>query len=246
MRPILPSQKCTLLGAALLFASVLGPQAASAATLDDFTVIVGGWQLERHCKHLDSDKRSTLGEIAAHAEIDMAGKYGAEKVGTVVNGAEEFGKEMGANCGDETMSAVDQSYGVAVEYATARTAEANRRAKRKQTKQRKTRKTKRKTREEKIETRATKPALARYGVQTEAYYLQYRCRHLNYSQAKAFWNLIKHQHYALIRLYGAGAVGRVSRRAKSSANASSVYCGAKTRRKVQAGLQAIRQDVVSN
>lgn len=255
MTPNWFSGKSLIAGAALLMTAVT-PGASGAATLDEFTVIVGGWQLERHCKHLSASKRSTLGEAAAHAEIDMARQHGATEVNRIVEGAEAFGREKGADCGTETQQAVIRSYGFAIAYAKEKTAKVSRKTRKVEKRKVEKRKTeKREAREQEQEdvvveapneTRKTSGALKRYRKQTEAYYLQYRCRHLPYRQAVAFWNLIKTQHYALIRKYGAGAVGRMSRQAKSRANRDSVYCGAKTRKKVHAGLRSVRRDVVSN
>ena len=253
------SGKSLIVGAAL--AAVTAMPGAQAATLDEFTVIVGGWQLERHCKHLSDGKRATLGEAAAHAEIDMARQHGATEVNRIVEGAEAFGREKGADCGTETRQAVIRSYGFAIAYAKEKTAKVSRKtrkAEKRKAEKRKAEKRKTEKREARkqepeevvveapSETRATSGALKRYRKQTEAYYLQYRCKHLPYRQAVAFWNLIKTQHYALIRKYGAGAVGRMSRQAKSRANRGSVYCGANTRKKVHAGLRSVRRDVVSN
>ncbi len=237
MRLINPFRKLSVLAAAAALLMPLMPGSAGAAiSIDNFTIIAGGWQLERRCDHLDASKHDALGEIAAHAELDAAHRHGAAKVTTVLESAEQFGQEMGANCGDETFEAVTSAYGVAERYALARTAEVNRKT---------TRKKKRRQRTVTATPEIAAPhrsALARFGSQTEAYYLQRRCRHLPYKQDLAFWKLIRKHHYALIRRFGAGAVGRVSRQAKHDAYSSSVYCGAKTKSMVYAGLHTIRGD----
>ena len=237
MRFISPFRNATLLAcAAVAVTSVLSPTAHAAISIDRFTVIAGGWQLERRCDHLDPDQRETLSEVTAHAEVDAARQHGAEKVRQVLSGAKQFGQEMGANCGDETHDAVNSAYGVALQYVATRTAETNRKTDRKRKKQSRT-----VTPTPKNTTRQ-RSALARFGSQTEAYYLQRRCKHLPYKQDLAFWKLIRKHHFALIGRYGAGAVGRVSRRAKHNAYSASVYCGAKTRSMVYAGLYTIRGD----
>lgn len=225
-----------LTGAAVVVSSMLPLSAQAAISLDNFTVIAGGWQLERRCEHLDPDQHDNLGEVVAHAEVDAVRNHGAAKVKEVLQGAKQFGREMGANCGDETHDAVNSAYGVALQYVTARTAETKRKTERKRKKQYRT------TTPTPEVTARHRSALARFGSQTEAYYLQRRCKHLPYKQDLAFWKLIRKHHYALIRRYGAGAVGRVSRRAKHQAYSASVYCGAKTRSMVYAGLHTIRND----
>lgn len=272
MRPILSVRLLTLSMIATGFVLVTSGSAAVAAgsdSLDRFTAIAGGWQLERRCEHLDSGARETFGQIAAHAEIDMARKHGAKKVKQVLDGADQFGEERGADCGDETSQAVNQSYGVAQQYAAERTAAAERRAaaakrnaataKRKAQRKREQRRkaaqvrmtAKRQTTTVAVQPVTRKPAkagpaLERFGTQTKAYYLQRRCGHLRYQNDLAFWKLIAHQHHALIRKYGAGAVGRVERRAKAGAYSSALRCGGRTNRMVRAGHQAIRRDVSGN
>lgn len=239
MRFINPFRNATLLaGAAALVSSMLPLAANAAISIDQFTVIAGGWQLERQCGHLTSEQHDALGEITAHAEVDAARRHGAAKVREVLDGAEQFGQEMGANCGDETHDAVNSAYGMAQQYVVARNAETTRQTERKRKKKKRSR-TVTATPEVNAPRRS---ALARFGSQTEAYYLQRRCRHLPYKQDLAFWKLIRKHHYALIGRYGAGAVGRVSRRAKHNAYSASVYCGAKTRSMVYAGLHTIRGD----
>lgn len=276
-----PSQMCRKLTVhaiatvVLVVAGGVAPDVATANSLDRFTVIAGGWQLERRCQHLDGGARDTFGQIAAHAEVDMAGKHGAGNVKQVLAGAEQFGQEKGANCSDETRQAVNRSYGVARQYAqeqTAivkqRTAAAKRKAERKAQRKREQRKAQRKRAQQrkaaqvrtaaKARTRRvavrpdptlsadTRSSLQRFGVQTRAYYLQRRCGHLRYEQDLAFWKLIAHQHHALIRKFGAGAVGRVERQAKAGAYSGSLRCGGRTRRMVRSGHEAIQRDVTRN
>ena len=127
MRFINPFRNATLLaGAAIVVSSMLPLPAQAAISLDNFTVIAGGWQLERRCGHLDPDQHDNLGEVVAHAEVDAARHHGAAKVKEVLQGAKQFGEEMGADCGDETHDAVNSAYGVALQYVAARTAETNR------------------------------------------------------------------------------------------------------------------------
>lgn len=215
-----------------------GVQVRAATSLDQFTVIVGGWQLERRCEHLEPGQRDALGQIAAHAEIDMADQHGVAKVREVLAGAEQFGEQMAANCGEETQEAVTQSYGVAKEYASARVAA--------QTKTAKPDTAVVTPRTKKKKKPAGRKDLARFGRQTEAYYLQLRCKHLSYETALRFWKMIAKRHYALIDKYGAGAVGRTSRGAKVSAQSGAVRCGARTSGKIERGMNAIRRDLASN
>lgn len=215
--------------------------ARAAISLDQFTVVVGGWQLEQRCNHLSAVKHDNLGRVAAAAEVEAARKYGVAKVAEVLKGAEQFGEEKGANCGDETSQAVMRSYEVAAQYAASRNAYVKSPQKRTQTRKRESNNT-----VIPVPRTMGHEALTRYGTQTEAYYLQRRCHHLPYNQDLAFWNLIKTRHYALIREYGAGAVGRVSRQAKANANSASVRCGPTTYKTVRTGLRSIRRDVVTN
>lgn len=227
MHPI-HSLRALALAAGLVAALGAWAPAQAAISLDHFTVIVGGWQLERRCTHLDAGKHDTLGRIAARAELEAAGAHGADKVTEVLEGAEAFGKEQAGNCGAETREAVRRSYSIAVQFATARSTENRPR------------------RDETVTAlQPSRKRLVRFGAQTEAYYLQRRCRHLPYKQDLAFWKLIRKQHYALIAKFGAGAVGRVSRRAKHNANRASVRCGVQTETAVYDGLHAIRRDVSS-
>ena len=236
-----PTVACRMLTCAAVFSAVCvvmtGLPVRAAPSLDQFTVIVGGWQLERRCEHLEPGQRAALGQIAAHAEIDMAGKHGSAKVREVLAGAKQFGEEMGANCGDETGEAVKRSYGVAREYAAARAAAQD-------NTQVATPSTTPQTPKKK------KPAgrkdLARFGKQTEAYYLQLRCKYLSYDSALNFWKMIARRHHALIGKYGAGPVGRTSRGARASAQSASVSCGARTNGKIERGVNAIRRDLAAN
>lgn len=235
MHLINPFHRLALLaGATIVFVPFMASPATAAITLDQFTIIAGGWQLEQRCDHLDADKHDALGTIAAQAEIDAVRSYGASSVTDVLAGAEQFGKEKGAACGDETLEAVDRAYDMAEQYALAITAEAKRKRSRRISRRLKT---------PQLEVEAPRrSALSRFGSQTEAYYLQHRCRHLPYEQALAFWKLIKKHHLALMKNYGAGAVNQVSRRAKNKAYGMFVFCGPKTRSKVYAGLHTIRAD----
>ena len=223
------------------FFLMAGSQVRAATSLDQFTVIVGGWQLERRCEHLEPAQREALGQIAAHAEIDMAGQHGSDKVREVLAGAEQFGEQMGANCGDETREAVTRSYGVARSYAAARAA-----AEVPAVTQDTTVETQREPAKKKKKKPAGRADLARFGKQTEAYYLQLRCKHLSYDSALSFWKMIAKRHHALIAKYGAGPVGRTSRGARASAHAAGVHCGARTKGKIDTGVNGIRRDLAAN
>ncbi len=221
-------------GAAIV-TCLVAPPASAELSLDKFTVIAGGWQLERRCGHLDAAERDDLGDIVARAEVDAANRHGVGAVRDVLHGAQKFGREEGANCGDETRQAVERAYSVARDYALELDAYP--------TYDTITNGTHTHSYEDDDDYGAPRRSrLERFGSQTEAYYLQLRCRHLPYETALEFWELIKKHHYALIRRYGTHAVGRVSRQAKHDAYSSSVYCGPKTWSMVWAGLYTIRGD----
>ncbi|MGI9414699.1 MAG: hypothetical protein ACR2PM_13580 [Hyphomicrobiales bacterium] len=229
----------------LAFGSAAAAQGDDARlSLDEFTVIAGGWQLERRCNHLGSTKHEELGRIVAHAEIDVAKRHGGERIKKVLAAADQFGEEKGANCGGQTVRAVKGAYNVAERWARATTVIADlaeeKRAAEKKRKADKKRKARRQAETERETASTGNRTLVRFGAQTRAYYLDLRCKHLPYRQALRFWKLIARKHRALTRTHGAGAVNRVSRQAKASAIAR---CGPTTRRLVQRGLSGIRQDV---
>ena len=83
--------------------------------------------------------------------------------------------------------------------------------------------------------------LRRFTMQTQAYYIQRRCRHLPYAQDLSFWKMIAASHKRLVRTLGSGPVSRAQRRAKSAAHRA--RCGHKTEKQVIAGLRGVRRDV---
>jgi hypothetical protein len=228
-------------GAVLAHASSAGT--ISDRDLDSFTVIAGGWQLERRCEHLNEPSHSELGDIAAQAELEIASEIGTERVREIMTAAREFGEEQASDCNEHTADAVRLSLDVAHEYAQART-EANTPAvepheQSQQSEQRDA------TVEWEAEGGRT-DVLERFGEQTRAYHLQLRCDYLRYRDAHYFWELIVYRHDALIRQYGAGAVGRVERQAESRANSSQTSCGSQSHQAIRSGYDAIRQDVSVN
>jgi len=262
----------TACAAVLFMGLVEGASAASKdanLSLDEFTVIAGGWQLERRCNHLNSTKHEELSRIVAHAEIEVAKKHGGDKIKKVLAAADQFGKEKGANCGNETARAVNGAFTVAERWASAKTAQTSRAEEKRAAEKKRRAERKRRQEESREERRRERERLARqrrdeqrdvdrddddngedlgsrnrtlvrFGAQTRAYYLDLRCKHLPYRQALRFWKLIAQKHRALSRQHGARTVNRVSRRAKASAKAR---CGPTTRRLVRRGLAAIRRDV---
>jgi hypothetical protein len=213
----------------------------SAQEVDRFTVIAGGWQLEQRCTHLDERSHAQLGEISAHAEVEVAQAIGAERVREIMASARAFGEERGASCNSETREEVLLSLQLAQDYADARSEVAAVAPP-----------------QPEIAPPASEPAralpnepvlaeaLIRFGEQTRAYYLQRRCGHLSYRQDYHFWQLIAHQHAQLLRRFGASAIRRMQREAEESANGDAYACGGQTRTMVRAGYSAIRTDTAQN
>ncbi len=83
--------------------------------------------------------------------------------------------------------------------------------------------------------------LRRFTMQTRAYYIQRRCKHLPYAQDLSFWKMIATSHKRLMRKLGSGAVGRAQKRAKLAAYRA--RCGCKTEQQVIAGFRGIKRDV---
>jgi len=151
--------------AAIVLMGLAGGAAAAGndakLSLDEFTVIAGGWQLERRCNHLNATRHDELSRIVAHAEIDVAKRHGGAKIKKVLSAADQFGEEKGANCGNETARAVKGAYAVAERWASAKTA-ATERAENKRTAEKKRRaEKKRLAEEERVKRRKEKQRLAK-------------------------------------------------------------------------------------
>ncbi len=224
----------------ILMIASTNAHAISDRDLDRFKVIAGGWHLERQCNHLGAQQRADLGDISANAEILTAREIGSEEVREIVASARQFGEEQGTQCGDATAEAVQLSLNVAYEYADAHAERTEETASSERSEQRDTA-----IAEEPAETPGA-DLLGRFGSQTEAYYLQRRCGHLAYADDLRFWQLIAHQHQAMLNRFGSSAISQMQRSAEARANSAQLSCGSQTRRMVRSGYASIAQDLSTN
>lgn len=247
------------------------PHMATAAQvgldIGTFQTIAVGHATESKCRQLSVSDREELATHAAYAETAAVKANGSGRVMDARKRAKSS-VSCGGSAKSRALAGLEAGRKFEQRYVDSR--EATQRAKSRQAKtaqKREVREAKRKQRaltrtsrstvvrvptqrtslrstESRSTTHVAGGSIARFRSQTRAYYLQRRCNHLSYNQALRFWELIAAQHDRMIRKYGAGAVSRAQRQARSAARGP--RCSPSTKRQVNAGLRGIRHDVQVN
>ncbi len=243
----------------VLFALSAAPQWAFAAAvgldIGTFETIAAGHATELKCRQLSQDDREELATHAAYAETAAAHTNGSGRVMAARKRA-RGSASCGSSAKNRVMAGLSAGRRFEQKFVDQRAAQA--RVARRKDKRRKKRQARRQASlapvrltprqqaqarraQTRTQPRAARGSIARYKSQTRAYYLQRRCNHLSYKQALRFWKLIAAQHGRMVKRFGANAVVRADRQARSSARRA--RCGVRTKQQVIAGLRGIRRDM---